>query len=702
MPGDADLIYFNGVNATRGEYARGPLTVGRLAAMIVGDGPGPGRVEPDEAQRALLRHRAEAAGAFRVKEGVREDDLASAGWAVVFPAAADYAAAREALALLLALRRSQAGDLFRECSGAAGYQAGESARDFLGRQGAATSGAVDPARFPYYVLLVGSPDEIPFRFQYQLDVQYAVGRLHLPAPDAYASYARSVVAAERGEVTLPRRAVFFAPNNPDDRATAASARELAAPLAAALAGEERARGWEIVTVQGEAATKARLAALLGGPETPALLFTASHGAEFDPLDPRQLAHQGAILCQDWPGPRAWAHRALSPDFYLAGEDIGAEARLLGTVTFHFACFGAGTPRLDDFPHLRGQQGALAPHSFVAELPRRLLGHPRGGALAVVGHVERAWTYSFGDGQGGRQLETFASFLRRVMLAGAPVGLALEFFNDRYAELATGLTDDMERLRYGGSVDERQLGSRWTEHNDARSYVVLGDPAARLPLPRPGAAADATRATIPEVRTVSTPRPEPPAQATAPPPHPGGPPPPAPQAAPPGYPYPGYPPPPVVVYYSYGPPPGQAGAPPPGAAGESYGVREWLSRGGEVASETAQKLGQALQGFAEQLAATLEQTLRDASDLHVETYVAEDLSGVDYRAGDFSKAELRAVTLMELDGDTKVLVPRSDAGVDQELWAVHTSMVAQAQANRAEMIRAIAQAASGLFAAVQGK
>lgn len=721
-----ELLYFNGVNASRGEYAQEPLTVQALARLIRGDSPEaatPEQLDPDPEQRQLLKQRAQllASGSFEVKEGVDQTDLAQTGWAVIFPAplpgAPDpYAAVREALMPLLQLRQRQAGERYRECFGSTGYRPGESLRDFLRRQGAATSGPVDPERFPYYVLIVGSPEEIPFRFQYQLDVQYSVGRLHFADLREYDQYARSVAAAASGEVALPRRAVFFATSNPDDPATARSATELATPLATALQADPRAQGWQVETVTGAPATKARLSALLGGSETPALLFTASHGAEFDRLDSRQLRHQGALICQDWPGPVEWSHRALPDDFYFAGDDVGDDARLLGTVAFHFACFGAGTPRLDDFPHMqRGPRREIAPHAFVSPLAQRLLGHPKGGALAVVGHVERAWTFSFSDASGVRHLETFGSALRRLLLAGAPIGWALEFFNNRYAGLATELTEDLENIRWQHNPpDDLTLMMRWTEHNDARSYVVLGDPAIQLPLVKEGVAASAERATIPVVTTPAgggqeqpmggetqqqpsqpsqQPQPQQPSQQPS---QPSGY-----QPFPPPQVPPGYIPAPIVIYPGYMP--AQGYGPASGQAGASYGIGDLFRSGGEAVSETMRQLTETLRGFTEQLAETLKETIADAAHLEVETYVANDLTTVAYRKGDFSGAELRAVTRMSLDGDVQALVPaREGGGVDSELWAVHTSMVAQAQANRAEMIKAISEAAAGILAALQGK
>lgn len=484
MP-DEPLLWFNGLDGRRGSYLLPPVPPRHLADLACSATVDRARIRELQAWVA----RGEGKARRGLKEGLDPCKLDEAGWGVIFPRSADSAALQEALAPLLDLRRAQAGRrqerFFREFAGDDGYREGETKVAFLTRHGAGP-GPADPEKVPYYLLLVGDPEVIPFSFQYQLDVQYAVGRLCFDEIEEYRRYANSVVAAETaaetGGTERRSRACFFAPANPGDPATGSTCAHLVQPVAAGVRLHQP--GWNVEAVFGEEATRGRLGGLLD--EAPAFLFAACHGLGFAAGDPWQRDRQGALVCQDWPGPGSGG---IDREHYFAAEDVGEQARVHGLVAFCFACFGAGTPRWDDFTRRsQGERQALSPGAFLGRLPQRLLGHPRGGALAVIGHVERAWGFSLVWPGAGPQISAFESTLRRL-LAGQPVGWAMEFFNQRYAELASDLAAEVESLGFGKELDERVLADLWIASHDARNYTILGDPAVRV----------ATHATLKEVQ-----------------------------------------------------------------------------------------------------------------------------------------------------------------------------------------------------------
>ena len=383
-PPDKPMLWFNGVD---GRKRRLSDAAGAAAARRR-----PGARRPRGTGRASASSRpgcARLAGKARrgLKEGLDPGKLEEAGWGVIFPRSGGLEPLREALrsrSLLAGCGRDRPDASSGNSRATTAIRDGETKVAFLARHGAGP-GPADPEKVPYYLLLVGDPEAIPFSFQYQLDVQYAVGRLCFDDLEEYRRYAESVVAAEarRGTGGIGRRPWACVlrsrqPGRPGDR------------IDQRPPGRSRSRpGWRATCPAG--ASRPRSARRRPGPArrparggAPALLFAACHGLGFAAGDPVQRDRQGALVCQDWPGP---GPGGIDREHYFAAEDVAEHADVHGLVAFCFACFGAGTPRWDDFT--RRARAASAPS---AASRRRFVGPPAAAAARAIRGAAR-WRWS---------------------------------------------------------------------------------------------------------------------------------------------------------------------------------------------------------------------------------------------------------------------------------------------------------------------
>jgi predicted DNA-binding ArsR family transcriptional regulator len=468
--GAADLVYVNGFDVDTGKPFA-PRSIGEIAKSV----------HAGESAGSLNKVRGGASRSLPVD--MDPTKLEETGWAILFHEDTPKDV-RDALAPLMALRKTQASARYRELPD---YRKGEQTRDWYARN-ATSPGNFDPGIVPYYLLLIGPPDLIPFEFQYLLGVEYAVGRLAFDTAEEYSRYANSTVAYEKGKSTPNTREVhYWGTRHAGDGATNLSASLLVDPLANGIPASAGALkqainslyGFDRKLCLGDDATKANLLQSLHATKPPAMLFTASHGLAMRSGQDKQLDIQGALLCQDWPG-----FGNMRPEHCLAATDIADDANVNGMVALLFACFGAGTPDTNQFLKDLSQAGdapPLAPKPFIAALPRRLLAHPKGSALAVIGHVDQAWGFSMQDPKvAGPQIAAFRNSIGTI-LSGAPVGHAMsKYFGAKFAELSALLLNATSPTASAAmKLNDHDLAVRWIERNDAQNYLLLGDPAVRI-------------------------------------------------------------------------------------------------------------------------------------------------------------------------------------------------------------------------------
>jgi hypothetical protein len=424
--------------------------------------------------------------------------LTQTGWGILFASDADPAILAQ-LQPLIDMRGRQVQDtkLFKKFLGNDGVRPGQSAESWAQQHGVSLTALVDPSQgVPYYLLIVGSPERIPFEFQALLKMQWAVGRLYFDDIEDYGRYAQAVVEYE-GDNFKPvqaKNAAVWVTRNSGDLATAmlsgAISQDFLAP-----ANQLGARSkFMLSAFVNEKATKPQLIEIMrgnvsGGP--PAVLFIGSHGCEYKSDDPvKQRRMQGSLLTQEWtPGTPA------GPANQFCADDVPADARLQGTVGFLFACYSGGCPAQNNYYF--GKDGSpinVAPASFISRLPQALLSH---GMLAVIAHVDLAFPYAFVDTNGTPQPQAIRTPLE-LLMKGWRTGLAADSLTVTWSALSSrlaqaqgqsGAQPALAAATAGAAASgtttaapvSRAIAQMTIARDDARNYIVLGDPATRLRL-----------------------------------------------------------------------------------------------------------------------------------------------------------------------------------------------------------------------------
>lgn len=440
------------------------------------------------------------------------DALPEQGWAIVAPKGP---AGDRLLELVAPLRRKREGEQGYEAlvyrvdpnmdALAAAHWMQHDYRDAVGRR--------ESSR-PRYLLLLGNPDVLSWDLQQMLGGEAFVGRLAFDDDREYEAYIDKALRFAQAH-EAPRANALFHSVLDGSRATQEGHRYMMQPLLE-MANATMAAGTfdaeKIVDVPMAASgssldpSTAAGALLRQSAQTKAaMLFTMSHGAGV-PKDgwkslEQQRAHQGAMVL------------GRKGDL-LTANDIADTSFLPGGVWFMFACYGAGTPARSAYiPWLEklralGLFGKIPEYvlralpkegepPFVAALPKAALANPD-GPLGVVGHVDLAWSWSFLDYDVARtglvpkgRAERFQGILQ-ALVNGHRFGMAHHELTQFFRSVSMALTAAYDARAHRAleapdyvedPASRMHRANLWMQRQDLSAYVLLGDPAARLPITR---------------------------------------------------------------------------------------------------------------------------------------------------------------------------------------------------------------------------
>ncbi|MEM9596501.1 MAG: hypothetical protein AAGD06_19695, partial [Acidobacteriota bacterium] len=329
---------------------------------------------------------------------------------------------------------------------------------------------VAPGSLPQYLLIYGSPDQVPWDIQYDLNAWRHVGRLDLEG-ESLERYVRHLIDGWPDDGARAGEAVVWSVVA-NDRITPLMRDTVALPVHSKLDADIQITS-TLFDGGVAPATHGVLRRALAD-RRPAFVLTTSHGCT-GPLG------QPAAMARDLGLPVDQGHDVLDVD-----ELLGAW-QPEGAIWYCHACCSAGSSADSDFDSLfdpagragRILAGVAALGNQVAPLPRRLLGAKR-PLRAFIGQVEPTFDWTLRrPGTRNNLTAPLETGLYDRLYQPDTVARSLEPWYGRLANLFSSRETQVKKFDEGEGDATLLLYQRLAAF-DVRTTVILGDPTTMLP------------------------------------------------------------------------------------------------------------------------------------------------------------------------------------------------------------------------------
>ena len=324
---------------------------------------------------------------------------------------------------------------------------------------------------PRYLMILGGPDEVPWRVQFQLNARRYVGRVPLTGADLDNYIQHLTCNWCESDMQLDRPVVWSTDHGYPD-ITQLMTELIAKPVYKKYAANSKI-GTKAMLLNSTSATRAGLTEALKT-NRPGLIVSTSHGM-IGPLgQPQQLAAQlGALVDQN---------RQVLDSFQLLQS-----WQPNGAIWYAHACCSAGTNgagRLTDLAKsdtsLSDTLNALAKVvPTMAPLPVRLLA-AKEPARAFIGHVEPTFDITLRDGKTGELFtDSILDSLYQLLLQESPAGFAMHYLIEPLAGVYSSYMNTKGDFKATES-EYADLLNYSLRGFDLEGTVLFGDPTVGLP------------------------------------------------------------------------------------------------------------------------------------------------------------------------------------------------------------------------------